>query len=109
MCLFIVYVFVGFSYVFFKQKSACEMRIIDWRSDVFSSDLRDAFEALTGLIEAAPLPMWYRGPDLRLAMVNSAYVRAVEGGGAEDVVARGIELVEGIGRASWRASVCPYV
>ncbi len=59
--------------------------------------LRTAFEALTGLIEVAPLPMWYRGPDLRLAMVNSAYVRAVEGRDAEDVVARGIELVEGAG------------
>ena len=36
--------------------------------------LKGAFEALTGLIEAAPLPMWYRGPDLKLSMVNSAYV-----------------------------------
>lgn len=57
-----------------------------------------AFEALTGLIEAAPLPMWYRGPDLKLSMVNSAYVRAVEGADAADVVARGLELIEGSGR-----------
>ncbi|MEN2785395.1 PAS-domain containing protein [Sphingomonas qilianensis] len=57
-----------------------------------------AFDALTGLIEAAPLPMWYRGPDLRLAMVNSAYVAAVEGSNAADVVRRGLELVEGSGR-----------
>jgi len=61
------------------------------------AEARDAFEALTGLIEAAPMPMWYRGPDLRLLMVNTAYVRAVEGKGAEDVVARGVELVEGAG------------
>ncbi|MET4897589.1 PAS-domain containing protein [Sphingomonadaceae bacterium jetA1] len=60
--------------------------------------LGSAFEALTGLIEAAPLPMWYRGPDLRLAMVNSAYVDAVEGRDAADVVGRGLELVEGSGR-----------
>ena len=61
--------------------------------------LHAAFDALTGLIEVAPLPMWYRGPDLRLAMVNSAYIDAVEAASAEDVVARGIELVEtgGIG------------
>jgi signal transduction histidine kinase len=59
--------------------------------------LADAFAALLGLIEAAPLPMWYRGPDLRLAMVNSAYVRAVEGVDAADVVGRGVELVEGSG------------
>ncbi|WP_374943552.1 PAS-domain containing protein [Sphingomonas sp.] len=60
--------------------------------------LSAAFEALTGLIEAAPLPMWYRGPDLRLAMVNSAYVGAVEGRDSGDVVSRGLELVEGSGR-----------
>jgi signal transduction histidine kinase len=59
--------------------------------------LSGAFEALTGLIEAAPLPMWYRGPDLALAMVNSAYVGAVEGRDSADVVARGLELVEGSG------------
>lgn len=59
--------------------------------------LRAAFDALTALIEAAPMPMWYRGPDLRLLMVNSAYVHAVEGGDSEDVVARGLELVEGAG------------
>lgn len=62
-----------------------------------ASRLRAAFDALTALIEAAPMPMWYRGADLRLLMVNSAYVRAVEGGDSEDVVARGLELVEGAG------------
>jgi len=56
-----------------------------------------AFEALTGMIEAAPMPMWYRGPDLRLAMVNSAYVEAVEAPDAADVIRRGVELVEGSG------------
>ncbi|WP_287458636.1 PAS domain-containing sensor histidine kinase [Sphingomonas sp.] len=60
-------------------------------------DMRGAFEALTGLIEAAPLPIWYRGADLKLAMVNSAYVAAVEGANAADVVGRGVELVEGSG------------
>ena len=62
-----------------------------------ASRLRAAFDALTALIEAAPMPMWYRGGDLRLLMVNSAYVEAVEGKDAEDVVARGLELVEGVG------------
>jgi signal transduction histidine kinase len=56
--------------------------------------LTQAFESLSGLIEAAPVPMWHRGPDLRLTLVNSAYVRAVEGESAADVVARGLELVE---------------
>ena len=53
-----------------------------------------AFDALTALIEAAPMPMWYRGPDLKLMMVNSAYVAAVEGVNADDVLARGLELVD---------------
>jgi signal transduction histidine kinase len=62
-----------------------------------SGRLRAAFDALTSLIEAAPMPMWYRGPDLKLLMVNMAYVAAVEGKDSEDVVARGVELVEGAG------------
>ncbi|WP_066778515.1 sensor histidine kinase [Sphingomonas sp. CCH5-D11] len=62
------------------------------------TQVREAFDALTALIEAAPLPMWYRGPDLRLAMVNTAYVQAVEGADAADVVARGLELIEGSGQ-----------
>ncbi|MBY0520772.1 MAG: PAS-domain containing protein, partial [Sphingomonas sp.] len=67
------------------------------RLGVESARVSDAYQALLGLIEAAPLPMWYRGPDLRLLMVNSAYVEAVDGADAEDVVARGVELVEGSG------------
>ncbi len=55
-----------------------------------------ALNSLTQLIEAAPFPMWYRGPDLQLGLVNSAYVHAVEGRDAADVIARGSELVEGI-------------
>ena len=53
-----------------------------------------ALDALSGLIEAAPFPMWHRGPDLRLAMVNSAYVEAVEAENAAAVVEGGIELVD---------------
>ena len=56
-----------------------------------------AFDALTGLIEAAPLPMWHRAGDLKLTMVNSAYAQAVEATSAADAVARGLELVEASG------------
>ena len=52
-----------------------------------------ALDALTHLIEAAPFPMWYRGPDLNLGLVNSAFVEAVEGRNAADVIARSSELV----------------
>ena len=59
--------------------------------------LRDALEALAGLVEAAPFPMWHRTPDLRLSLVNAAYVRSVDGANAADVIAQGTELVEAIG------------
>ena len=57
---------------------------------------RDDFAALVGLIEAAPMPMWFRGPDARLQLVNSAYVKAVEAASAADVLDRQVELVEKI-------------
>ena len=49
---------------------------------------------MTGTVEAAPFPMWHRGPDLKLTMVNGAYVAAVEGEGAAAVVRAGVELVD---------------
>lgn len=55
-----------------------------------------AFESLSRLIESAPIPMWFRGPDLRLTLVNKAYVEAVDAAGAQDVIARGMELVEAV-------------
>ncbi|MGF1550863.1 MAG: ATP-binding protein [Sphingomonadaceae bacterium] len=53
-----------------------------------------ALEAHAALIEAATIPVWYRGPDLRLAMVNRAYAQAVEAQNAAEAVERGIELVD---------------
>ena len=59
--------------------------------------LREALEALAGLVEAAPFPMWHRTADMRLSLVNTAYVRAVDGESARDVIANGTELVETVG------------
>ena len=59
-----------------------------------------ALNSLTHLIEAAPFPMWYRGPDLKLGLVNSAFVNAVEGKDAADVIDRGAELVDAQGEDS---------
>ena len=58
------------------------------------AQLREALETIAGLMESAPLPIWHRGPDMRLSLVNSAYVEAVDGGDAAKVIAEGIELVE---------------
>ena len=62
-----------------------------------------ALDSLTHLIESAPFPMWYRGPDLSLGLVNSAFVAGVEGGNAAAVIARGSELIEGAGEDDARA------
>lgn len=59
-----------------------------------ASRARGDFTALVSLIEAAPMPMWFRRPDGELQLVNSAYVAAVGGESAEAVVAGGTELVE---------------
>ena len=52
------------------------------------------FAALVGLIEAAPMPMWFRGADLSLQLVNQAYVDAVGATSAAEVVQGQIELLE---------------
>jgi signal transduction histidine kinase len=58
------------------------------------ASLRRSYDALSALIEAAPVPMWYRSADLRLTLVNSAYAGAVDAEDAADAVTRGLELVE---------------
>jgi len=63
-----------------------------------------ALNSLTQVIEAAPFPMWYRGPDLKLGLVNSAFVHAVEGRDAGEVIDRGAELIDAQGEESALAS-----
>jgi signal transduction histidine kinase len=63
-----------------------------------------ALDSLTHLIEAAPFPMWYRGPDLKLGLVNHAFVEAVEGKDAADVIGRSSELVDAPGPDSAQAA-----
>lgn len=62
--------------------------------------LRSSYAALSGLIETAPFPIWHRDKDLRLTLVNTAYVIAVEGESAETVVADETELFESLGKDS---------
>ncbi|HYU94935.1 MAG TPA: PAS-domain containing protein [Sphingomicrobium sp.] len=56
-----------------------------------------ALDSLAHLIEAAPFPMWYRAPDFKLGLVNSAFVAAVEGRDAAEVIERGAELIDADG------------
>jgi signal transduction histidine kinase len=63
-----------------------------------------ALNSLTHLIEAAPFPMWYRGTDLKLGLVNSAFVHAVEARDAQDVIERSAELIDAQGEDSAAAA-----
>src|SRR3546814_4515429 len=106
---------LGSMYVFFvKQKTAYEMRISDWSSDVCSSDL-------WGPVWWALVPRTWRvgqGPSWRLAegFRSRRERRARSTVSLTDVAAVRIcspvttgRLAAAIGSASWRASVCPYV
>ncbi|MXO73714.1 histidine kinase [Altererythrobacter aerius] len=61
-----------------------------------ASRARADFAALVGLIEAAPMPMWFRGTDARLKLVNRAYVAAVGAESADAAVAAQAELIEAV-------------
>src|SRR3546814_8768177 len=62
---FVVYLcgFVYCFFFFFKQKTAYEMRISDWSSDVCSSDLRRVVDDVRGLM----FPFDLRGHDRGVA------------------------------------------
>src|SRR3546814_5799570 len=90
--------------LFFKQKTAYEMRISDWSSDVCSSDLEQG--SLEGEIGAVGDPR--RG----LAVGDGAVLADLASGGAGGVADGGVgqaehgELADGeIGRASCRERV----
>src|SRR3546814_7404488 len=99
-CDRLVYVLLVF--FFFKQKTAYEMRISDWSSDVCSSDLltlgteRGALRASNGVAVQA---------DIHIDQAWAAYdVLLVPGGpGAYN------DQHPEIGRASGRERVCQYV
>ncbi len=84
----------GAALVWVFDFSDSESELVQLRGD--AARARSDFAALVGLIEAAPMPMWFRGPEGELRLVNHAYVSAVGGEDARQVVADGIELIESI-------------
>src|SRR3546814_1603780 len=107
MCV-VCYVYCKF--FFFKQKTAYEMRISDWSSDVCSSDLVDMQAALLPAIDQHEQLL---GRALRL--VRAAQLLGVPVIATEHCVdkigatcAALLPWVE-IGRASGRERVCQYV
>src|SRR3546814_2838677 len=91
-------------FFFFKQKTAYEMRISDWSSDVCSSDLdRDRVgtgrQRLLGALVVDPLPDALFHPHPGTAGATAERGR---------LAARHFAVLE-IGRASCRERVCQYV
>src|SRR3546814_5923648 len=89
---------VVFFFFFFKQKTAYEMRISDWSSDVCSSDL--------AILDLVPQPrlaqrLFDGGVELRLRSRQPVDARAIS-----DILE---DRFGEIGRASCRERVCQYV
>ncbi len=82
----------GAAMVWLFDFSESESELVQLRSA--AARARSDFTALVSLIEAAPIPMWFRGPDGALRLVNSAYVAAVGADNADAAVASGAELIE---------------
>src|SRR3546814_6665607 len=106
--MFIILVVLVFDYFyvicifcFFKQKTAYEMRISDWSSDVCSSDLLllggDGSDTLSA-------------GDGRTILIGGNGVDLLNGGAADDLLIGGrTSFDDEIGRASCRERVCQYV
>src|SRR3546814_5839721 len=110
VCMAFLIVFCFFFFFFFKQKTAYEMRISDWSSDVCSSDLIGDEEVPVDVLVADPVqaaqdiqPLG--APHDRIPLPRDLYRNA---DGRPN--SAGIDLSnEQIGRASCRERVCQYV
>src|SRR3546814_7568562 len=96
LLLYLVYLF--YLFFFFKQKTAYEMRISDWSSDVCSSDLLP-YAVWIGLHHEAQIP---RTLPFRIEAVRASGEAFAAGRATACASAK-------IGRASCRERVCQYV
>src|SRR3546814_8170508 len=99
-CYLVVFVF------FFKQKTAYEMRISDWSSDVCSSDLpmRSAAAGEAASMSSAPKPMRAIS-ESRVQRSTVHHQRPIRLVSVRTVLLSHAK----IGRASCRERVCQYV
>src|SRR3546814_1162406 len=100
---------------FFKQKTAYEMRISDWSSDVCSSDL-NLMEGYEQIVRAFPRPEYQVSivhGKMKPADKDFEMQRFLKGETqimvATTVIEVGVDVPNEIGRASCRDSVCQYV
>src|SRR3546814_4085038 len=97
-----MYLLCTFGFFFFKQKTAYEMRISDWSSDVCSSDL---YGVTFDLVERDDKGEPETGARLIQELLNQEQVDVVFGPSLSGVALQ----VAQIGRASCRERVCQYV
>lgn len=82
----------GAALVWVFDFSESELELAQMRKE--TARAKSDFAALVGVIAAAPTPMWFRNPDMRLQLVNKAYVAAVGAQDMQSVLDQQIELVE---------------
>src|SRR3546814_2307362 len=109
-----VYVVVLYLFFFFKQKTAYEMRISDWSSDVCSSDLAgwcNADDVLSRYPMTGPAhSMRPRQIASNRPIGNTSTRLSRDGASSPGVQSRSMPArVMKIGRASCRERVCQYV
>src|SRR3546814_9911537 len=95
-------------FVFFKQKTAYEMRISDWSSDVCSSDLMVAGHVVKAAARGAKIvlpPELFEGPYFCKVEEEELFANALP----LDEHPAVQEMRKEIGRASCRGRVCQYV
>src|SRR3546814_3645360 len=102
LCHYCIVFYCQLSFFFFKQKTAYDMRISDWSSDVCSSDLRNGGDGLP-----PPSQPFLDGiePDLP-ATEQQNLDPAMQEELSQLVIGLGNRQ---IGRASCRERVCQYV
>src|SRR3546814_4338434 len=103
-------VYVG-CFFFFKQKTAYELRISDWSSDVCSSDLANINDKTIAHQEAIILSMTKKERQNPKLLNGSRRRRIAEGSGTSVPEVNRLlkQLLQKIGRASCRERVCQYV
>src|SRR3546814_7907884 len=93
----LVYVVFCVLFFFFKQKTAYEMRISDWSSDVCSSDLLELFDLIEMIGRDDPIPI---GLALDAATDLPHRFETAEMGFGEALAGGGIVLQMGVDRVA---------
>src|SRR3546814_14422895 len=106
-------------FFFFKQKTAYEMRISDWSSDVCSSDLISGCGNFLASSKQQEIVMTAKYPSIRRRLPASLFTLslilaiaadpAAASETADDTAAADDAAAQEIGRASCRERVCQYV